>query len=225
MRNVLITGANRGLGLGFVRHYLDQGDRVWATYRDDAIPLLRLDNLGCQPLRWDITRELDEAEFEKLPDSIDILINNAGIYGTKDGGQSLERVTEDELLQVFNVNVIAPIKVVQTLLPRLKSGPAIIANMSSKMGSVSDNSSGGVYAYRASKSALCIVSRSMAMDLQKHAIQVICLHPGWVTTDMTNHTGLIDVETSVKGLTSVIDHVEDYPPGAFVAYDGVTIPY
>ncbi len=224
-RNILITGANRGLGLGFVQHYLSLGDRVWATYRHDAAPLVRLDDVNCQPLHWDVTGPLHETEIAKLPYSIDLLINNAGIYGAKNGGQSLQEVTEEALMQVFNVNVVAPVKVVQFLLPRLQRGKATIVNMGSKMGSVNDNSSGGAYAYRASKSALCNVTKSMALDLQKDGIQALCLHPGWVRTDMGGESGLIDVETSIAGLTSVIDRVEDYVPGSFVAYDGVSIPY
>lgn len=128
-------------------------------------------------------------------------------------------------MRVFEVNVTAPVQLVQFLLPRLQRGKATIANMSSNMGSTGDNSSGGAYAYRASKSALCNVSKSMALDLLKDGIQVLCLHPGWVRTDMGGESGLIDVETSIAGLTSVIDKVETYPPGAFVAYDGIRIPY
>lgn len=225
MRNVLITGANRGLGLGFVQHYLNRGDKVWATYRHDALPLVKLENINCQAIHWDVTQALHETEIAKLPYDIDILINNAGIYGLKNGGQSLQYVTEEALMEVFKVNVAAPVKVVQFLLPRLQRAKATIVNMSSKMGSVSDNSSGDAYAYRASKSALCNVTKSMALDLQKDGIQVLCLHPGWVRTDMGGEHGLIDVETSITGLTSIIDRVEDYAPGAFVAYDGISIPY
>ena len=225
MRKVLITGGNRGLGLGFVKHYLDQGDQVWATYRDDATPLLRLNTTACQPIRWDVNESLNEQEMAKLPGEINLLINNAGIYGPKGDGQNLASVSSEQMLQVFNTDAVAPLRVVQSLLPRLKKGRAVIANMSSKMGSVSDNSSGGVYAYRAAKSALCIISRSMAVDLAADGIQVICLHPGWVQTDMTNQTGLIDVSTSVTGLTSVIERVDQYPPGAFVAFDGQIVPY
>ena len=93
------------------------------------------------------------------------------------------------------------------------------------MGSVSDNTSGGAYAYRASKSALCITSRSLAIDLAKDKIKVITLHPGWVKTDMTQQTGLVDVESSVAGLTLVIDRIDQYPAGAFVAYSGEQIPF
>jgi len=225
MKNILITGANRGLGLGFVKYYLNRGDRVWATYRDKADTLIKLESTACNPIKWDVTQPLADTEKIKLPDEINLLINNAGIYGTKDGGQNLENISERELLQVFKTDAIAPLLLVQALLPRLKKGKASIANMSSKMGSASDNSSGGVYAYRAAKSALCIISKSMAVDLSADHIQVICLHPGWVKTDMTNATGLVDVETSVAGLGAVIDNIQHYSPGAFVAFDGTLIPY
>ena len=225
MRNVLITGANRGLGLGFVRHCLDRGDKVWACYRDDAGGLTQIDHPDCTALRWDVARSLEPSEEAKLPAAINLLINNAGIYGSKGGGQSLENVSEQEMLEVFRIDTVAPLRVVQQLLPRLKKGHAVIANMSSKMGSSSDNGSGGVYAYRAAKSALCIVSRSLAVDLAEDQIRVVCLHPGWVQTDMTNNTGLIDVDTSVSGLFRVVENVDDYPPGAFVAYDGALVPY
>lgn len=225
MRKILITGANRGIGLGFVKHYINQGDQVWATYRADATPLLRLNTTACHPVHWDVNQPLSEQEAAKLPAELDLLINNAGIYGAAGEGQSLENISAPEMLDVFRTDAVAPLQVVKTLLPRLKQGQAVIANMSSKMGSSGDNSSGGVYAYRAAKAALCIISRSLAVDLAADNIRVVCLHPGWVQTDMTGQTGLVDVATSVTGLASVIEHIDQYPPGAFVAYDGQIVPY
>lgn len=225
MPNVFISGANRGIGLGFARHYLACGDQVWAGYRDNANSLSSLNSDGCHPIQWDVSEPLANTELAKLPEEIHLLINNAGIYGAKNGGQQLANISQDEMLEVFKINAITPINVVQTLLPKLQKGKATIANMSSKMGSVTDNSSGGAYAYRAAKSALCNISKSMAMDLQNDGINVITLHPGWVQTDMGGQSGLIDVETSVAGLAAVIDNIQKYPPGAFVAYDGATVPY
>lgn len=80
MQNVLITGANRGLGLGFVEHHLNRGDRVWATYRDNATPPLKLNSTACNPVKWDVSQPLNEQEQSKLPGNIHLLINNAGIY-------------------------------------------------------------------------------------------------------------------------------------------------
>ena len=218
--NVLITGANRGIGLGFVRHYLDQGCEVWAGYRSDAGGLRDLAGARLHPVRLDIMADLPLAE---LPDRIDLLINNAGIYGPH--AQSLEAVSSEDMLQVFAVDCVGPLRVVQALRDRVAAAKGVIANISSKMGSSSDNSSGGSYAYRAAKAALVIVSKSMAIDLAPAGVRVITLHPGWVRTDMTDHAGLVDVSESVDGMASVIAHIGDYEPGALVAFDGRVIPY
>jgi len=101
----------------------------------------------------------------------------------------------------------------------------IIANVSSKMGSSTDNSSGGTYAYRAAKAGLVIVSKSMAVDLAPFGIHVITLHPGWVQTDMTHQTGLIDAATSVAGMTQVISDARSDAGGEFIAFDGQVVPY
>ena len=225
MKNILITGANRGIGLGFAHHFLALGDHVWACYRDTPELLLALQNPNCHPIKWDVEHTLDKSEQNKLPEEIHLLINNAGIYGAKDGGQDLSKITHEQMLEVFSIDAAAPILVVQALLPLLKRGEATIANMSSKMGSVADNTSGGCYAYRAAKSALCNITKSMAVDLAPDNIKAIALHPGWVQTDMTNQTGLIDIKTAVAGLCNVINNIDHYPPGAFVAYDGTIVPY
>ena len=247
--NVLITGANRGIGLGFVNHYLELGAHVWACYRNNGDALRAINNPRLQLIQWDVTEpnpqqgqlpdSLDPVEGlaqshptepnpqqGQLPDSLDLLINNAGIYGpAKQSGQTLQTVTAESMMQVFAVDCVAPLGVVQKLLPALISSKGRIANISSKMGSSSDNSSGSCYAYRAAKAALIITSKSMAIDLAEYSIKVITLHPGWVQTDMTNHTGEIDISTSVSGMCRVIDTIDNYPTGAFVAYDGVVIPY
>jgi len=221
--NILITGANRGLGLGFVRHYLAKGAQVWACYRTDMGDLANIESPALHVVQWDVS--CDDAPQGKLPKSIDILINNAGIYGPYNDGQSLVGVTSECMSEVFNVDCVGPLRVVQRLKDRVITGQGVIANLSSKMGSTSDNSSGGSYAYRAAKAALVIVSKSMAVDLKDDGVRVITLHPGWVETDMTHHSGLIDVATSIAGMTHVIDHVNDYDTGAFVAFDGAVVPY
>jgi len=221
--NVFITGANRGLGLGFVQHYLAKGEQVWACYRSECEALTKLDAKALHLLQWDVSQ--DDVPRGALPDTIDLLINNAGIYGSTKGGQSLDEVAPDDMLEVFNVNCVGPLRVVKYLKDRVVVAQGVIANLSSKMGSSADNSSGGTYAYRASKAALVIVSKSMAVDLQADGVRVITLHPGWVQTDMTHHSGLIDVETSVTGMTNVIEHVNDYEAGQFVAFDGKIVPY
>lgn len=220
--NVLITGANRGIGAGFVRHYLAQDADVWACYRNDTGELRSIDSDRLHLLRWNVATENEPDS--KLPESIDLLINNAGIYGPEKDGQSLEKVTPEAMLEVFNVDCVGPLRVVKHLHRRLVKG-AIVANISSKMGSSADNSSGGTYAYRAAKAGLIIVSKSMAIDLAPSGVQVITLHPGWVVTDMTHQTGLIDVATSVAGMTQVIADARSYEPGSFIAFDGKIVSY
>ncbi|MDX8388212.1 MAG: SDR family oxidoreductase [Ghiorsea sp.] len=220
--NVVITGANRGLGLGFVQHYLAQGASVWACYRSEALGLSEIDSDVLHQVQLDVSQAINTSSF---PENIDLLINNAGIYGPMKGGQSLDAVTPEVMQDVFNIDCVGPLRVVQALKDKVVSAQGVIANMSSKMGSSADNGSGGTYAYRAAKAALVIMSKSMAIDLKPLGVRVITLHPGWVTTDMTNHTGLIDVKTSVAGLTQVIHDVDKYELGSFVAYDGQVVPF
>lgn len=222
--NVFVTGANRGIGLGLARHYLGRGDEVWACYRYEMGGLEAIEDECLHRVMWDVREEAPRS-CGVLPEGIDLLINNAGIYGPKDGGQALERVSAEAMQEVFDVDCIGALRVVQYLLPRLAKARGIIANLSSKMGSSADNSSGGCYAYRAAKAALVIVSKSMAVDLAPRGVRVITLHPGWVRTDMTEHSGLIDVEEAVRGLADVIERIASYPPGAFVAFDGKEVPY
>lgn len=221
--NIVITGANRGLGLGFVQHYLERGHKVWACYRADAGELAAIESADLHLVQWDVS--CDKEPQGSFPDNIDLLINNAGIYGPGKDGQNLNKVTADTMLEVFNVDCVGPLRVVQKLAGHVIAAKGVIANLSSKMGSSDDNSSGGTYAYRAAKAGLVIVSKSMAVDLAPHGVHVITLHPGWVITDMTHQTGLIDIETSVTGMARVIAAREQYQAGQFIAFDGKVVPY
>lgn len=224
--NVVITGANRGIGLGLVKHYLAAGDQVWACTRSDAKELARLKDDRLHLVRWDVREEAPVGGVP-LPERVDLLVNNAGIWSA-DGGkapQGLEDVTDRTLMEVFDVDCVGPLRVVRHLLPALFKARGVIVNVSSKMGSSTDNTSGGSYAYRAAKAALVIVTKSMAIDLAPRGVRAITVHPGWVRTDMGGPGGLISVETSVAGLVKLIESVGDYPLGAFVGYDGKEIPF
>ena len=224
--NVLITGANRGIGLGFVRHYLAQGCHVWACHRRDRGGLAKINNPKLHLVQWDVSEEKPVSTHVELPEKIDVLINNAGIYSnSKDSDQSLKGITSDAMLKVFDIDCVGALRVVKLLWPHVAKAKGVIANISSKMGSTADNTSRGYYAYRAAKAALVIVSKSMAVDLAPKGVRVITLHPGWVRTDMTDYEGLIDVDESVDGMARVIEHIDKYEPGAFVAYDGEILPY
>ena len=221
--NVLITGATRGIGAGFVRHYLSKECHVWACFRSDMGELASIKSDYLHLLCWDVAT--DSEPKGELPGKIDLLINNAGIYGPGKDGQTLENVTAEAMLEVFNIDCIGPLRVVKQLKERLVMAKGVVANISSKMGSSGDNGSGGTYAYRAAKAGLVIVSKSMAVDLGGAGVRVITLHPGWVMTDMTHQTGLVDIETSVSGMSSVIEHVDEYEAGSFIAFDGKVVPY
>lgn len=227
--NIVITGANRGIGLGFVESYLSQGHHVWACCRkpEQADALRGIDSSLLHLVRWEVTTEHapETISGAALPASIHLLINNAGVYGPGKDGQSLDNITADSMHDVFEVNAVAPLRVVQFLLPALKKGRAKVANISSKMGSISDNSSGGTYAYRASKTALLMISKSMAVDLEPFGVHVFSLHPGWVKTDMTNQTGLIDVNGSVAGMIQVIEEAHSIQAGSFISFDGSVVPF
>ncbi len=227
--NIVITGANRGLGLGMTSHYLAQGHDVWACCRTpkQAEALHALQSPLLHLVAWDVAKAASPEcmESDGLPSEVHLLINNAGIYGPMGKPQSLQQVSSECMLDVFNVDAVGPLRVVQYLLPALRQGKAMIANVSSKMGSISDNGSGGSYAYRAAKTALIMLSKSMAVDLADDGIHVITLHPGWVKTDMTSHHGLIDVATSVKGMTEVIARGHDYSGGDVIAFDGALIAF
>jgi len=221
--NVVITGANRGLGLGFVQHYLAQGDEVWACYRSNLDGLVDIQHDKLHMVQLDVSQDFD-ANDKDFPERIGLLINNAGIYGPY-GGQDLDHITADAMLNVFNIDCVGPLRVVQQLKSRLIRASGIIANISSKMDSSDDNGNGGTYAYRAAKAALIIVSKSMAVDLKPEGVSVMTLHPGWVSTDMTHQSGLIDVATSVAGMTDVIARISYYELGQFVAFDGKVVPF
>lgn len=230
MKTILITGTNRGLGLEFVSQFLAAGQRVIATARDPGnAPAL-------QALREQYPRQLslhaldvanassrDQLVNDLADEPIHLLINNAGVHG---GWGRLNHLDEQEWLRCLHINTIAPVKLVEALRANLASaGQATVAIISSKMGSVADNTSGGSYIYRSSKAALNAAAKSLAVDLAPEHINVVILHPGWVRTDMGGPDGLIDAPTSIAGLRRVLANVGPEQSGSFIAYDGTLIPW
>ncbi|QLE85607.1 SDR family oxidoreductase [Shewanella sp. Scap07] len=228
-KHVLITGANRGIGLAFVNHYLAQGFKVTACCRktdtEDSLHQLleRYSSLNIQTL--DVTSQQSiSALSAKLSDSdIDLLINNAGFYGPK--GMPLGQTDVTQWLKVLQVNTVAPLMVVEGLMTKLNQRQATIVCMSSKMGSMADNSSGGAYIYRSSKAGLNAVVKSLALDLKPKNITCVSLHPGWVQTDMGGPNALISVNESVQGMIQVIENLSIDQTGKFFNYDGSAIDW
>jgi len=227
MPTVLITGANRGLGLEFVRRYAADGWRVIATCRNP----LGLDDLAqaqgnIEIHGLDVTdaRQVDKLAQDMDGQGIDILINNAGIYGPRTNSPT--DFDASQWAQVFDVNVMAPLKVAGAFLPHLSlSKFAKIIAISSKMESMHDNTSGGSYIYRSSKAALNAVMKSLSIDVLEKNIAVAVLHPGWVQTDMGGPSALIDAKTSVAGMHKVIDGLTIDETGHFYNYDGAPVPW
>ncbi|HVL01591.1 MAG TPA: SDR family oxidoreductase [Dongiaceae bacterium] len=230
MKTVLITGANRGLGLEFAKQYLEQGNRVIATARDleKAKELQGLARQFPETLTLHVLDVTDAASRKQLARDLDnqpihLLINNAGVSG---GWGSFGKLDEAAWLQVLHANAIAPIKMVEALRANLANAEAAtVAILSSKMGSMADNTSGGSYIYRSSKAALNAAAKSLAIDLAGENIKVAILHPGWVRTDMGGPNGLIDAPASVSGLRRVIAGLTKNQCGQFIAYDGTVIPW
>jgi NAD(P)-dependent dehydrogenase (short-subunit alcohol dehydrogenase family) len=231
MRNVVITGCSRGIGLEFVRQLLQRGDRIYAGARrpENAPELLALarahaERLTVLPL--DVTREAHRANLVATigHQPVDLLINNAGVYGPVP--DRLGTTDEAAWLETLRTNAIAPRQMVESLLPQLgRSSRACIALLSSKMGSLGDNGSGGAYIYRSSKAALNAVGVSLARDLADHGILTVILHPGWVLTDMGGPSAEITVQQSVDAMLRTLDTAGPADNGRFIDIDGSTIPW
>ena len=229
-KNVFITGASRGIGLELTRQYLSAGDHVFAAARNpscDALAALKsqyADTLT--PVTLDVTDASSiAAAVQMLGDTpIHLLINNAGIFKSKP--TELDTLDESTWVDEFRVNAISPLMVTRALKSNLAAaGSSVVGMMSSKMGSMGDNTSGGDYSYRSSKAALNAVSVSLAKDLAELGINVIAMHPGWVQTDMGGPNALIDVPTSAKGLKALLDKADLSVSGQFFDYSGTALPW
>jgi len=230
MATILVTGANRGLGIEFVEQYLNEGNEVIATYRNEnsSMDLIEMGNerSNLKLLQLDVSSNKSLNSFaENLGDSpIDIFINNAGVYGPRNS--SFGNVDEENWIPAIKINAIAPILLTQLIIKNIRSGAdKKLIYITSKMGSIDDNKGGGAYVYRSSKTALNAVVKSLSVDLENEGIVVALIHPGWVKTDMGGPNALIDKETSVRGMTEVISNLDISSTGNFYNYDGSIIPW
>lgn len=232
MNTVLITGANRGIGLEFARQYAADGWQVVACCRQpqQAEALNRLadqyqDRFSIHRLDVRELTEIDQLSHKLQDLPIDILINNAGVYPHAQNGE-FGHISYDDWMEAFRVNTFAPLKMVEALVEQIAcSQLKIVATITSKMGSIADNQRGGSYIYRSSKAAVNMVVKSLAVDLQPRGIIAVLLHPGWVQTDMGGRDALISTKQSVTGMKSILDRVTHSDTGKFIAYDGQHIPW
>ena len=230
MPTLLITGANRGIGLELSKQYLEQGWQVHACCRkpEKAKALNKLtkkhDKLAIHELEVTNDKQMDKLKKALKHKPVDILINNAGVHALEASrfGNSDDKAWEEAVA----VNLIAPMKMMEHFVENVAiSDKKIIASISSKMGSIADNSSGGSYAYRATKAALNAVMVSAAHDLRHLDITALILHPGWVRTDMGGPNGEISVEESAQKLRKILDECDITDSGKFFDIDGSIIPW
>jgi len=228
-KTVLITGANRGIGLQFVKRYATEGWQVVACCRNPK----NAEELNQLAKDYSVTiKQLDITDQEKIKalaeslmkTPIDLLINNAGIIG--DDGVCLNNIDVENMLNVFHVNAVAPIKLIEALLPSIQEGKQKqIINISSSMGSIGHNDSGHSLAYRTSKAALNMLSKSIAIELNDKNIYLVMLHPGWVQTDMGGPGAQISTEESVTKMMALISRLKPKNSGHFYKYDGQELPW
>lgn len=227
MPNVLITGANRGLGLEFARQYVAEGWRVLATCRDpDRASALKEISGDVRVAGLDVGRfeSIDRLAGELGAEAIDVLINNAGIYGGRP--QGLGRIDYDAWAETLRIDCLAQIRVAEAFLDHVaRSERKVIVAISSKMGSIADNSSGGTYIYRSAKAALNMAMRSLAHDVADRGIVAAVLHPGWVETDMGGPNALIGPAESIAGMRQVIAGLDAAKSGGFYDYRGAEVPW
>jgi NAD(P)-dependent dehydrogenase (short-subunit alcohol dehydrogenase family) len=231
MRSVLITGANRGIGLEHARRYAERGARVWATARapEDAADLQALAKAHSgrvEVVRYDAARLGAAGSLKsRLGDEpLDLMLANAGATGGR--AQSFGEVDVDGILDLIRVNAMAPLQLARALADNVAaSDRKVMAFQTSLMGSVGDNGSGGAYAYRISKAALNMVGKSVANDLRGRGVIAVLLHPGWVRTRMGGPGARISVEECVSAQQQLLDRLSTTDSGRFFNYDGVELPW
>ncbi|NOQ63290.1 MAG: SDR family NAD(P)-dependent oxidoreductase [Methyloprofundus sp.] len=229
MQTVLITGANRGLGLEFCRQYAEADWLVIAACREpeNAASLTQLatqySKLKIITLDVQNHQQIDAYAAELQDTAIDVFISNAGVYGDRHALGELDYAVWRDTLET---NVLSAMKLAEAFAPHLAaSKQGLFAAISSLMGSMADNGSGGSYLYRSSKAALNAVMKSLSYDFARQGTGVLIFHPGWVRTDMGGPNGLIEADESVAGMCHVIENFDLAQTGRFIKYDGSAMPW
>jgi len=246
-RSILITGCNRGIGLELVKQYLKLDappTHLLATYRDpeSSEELLQLakDNIGLKALKFDVAKRDTFASFVKevsdvvgIENGLSLVIHNAGYMAPN---RELEKISPEDMIQSFEVNCVGPLFLTRELLPLLKTAikpdlpkfridQAASVLMSTSVASIAENSGGGLYPYRCSKTALNMAMQSLSVDLKDTGILIMSMHPGWVQTRMGGPNALIDTETCCKTMIETLDQLSEKDHGAFLRYNNTSIPW
>ncbi len=219
-RTVVITGANRGIGLELAKHYQAQGDQVIGICRETSDELDDVASMVIENIDVTNPDSLEQLAIVLSNQTVDILINNAGLFCN----ETLADMNFETIEQQMEVNAYGPLRTTLALLPQLKEGSKI-ANITSRMGSIADNTSGAYYGYRASKAALNAFGKSLAQDLQPKGIAVAQLHPGFVQTRMVGFNGDITPEVAAKGLAQRIEELTLENTGGFWHSNGEALPW
>jgi NAD(P)-dependent dehydrogenase (short-subunit alcohol dehydrogenase family) len=239
MPTILITGANRGLGLEFVRQYAADGWQVHAcTRHPEAAPELgALAAAAGNRIAVHALDVADHAAIDALAQRtagapIDVLLNNAGTMGRHsfaEKGMTIQRFGESDYadwMQIMRINVFAPMKMAEAFVEHVAgSAQKKIVTLTSIVGSIGQSTFGGLYAYRSSKSAANSVMRALAMDLKKRGIVAVPMHPGWVRTDIGGPRAELDTVQSVTGMRKVIAGLSAESSGRFFQWDGRELPW
>ncbi len=225
MQTAVITGANRGLGIEWVYRLLEMNWRVYAGYRDSlgGLELIQNDNLTA--LKLDVSKRSSVDDFaSNIEGPIDLLVNNAGV---PDGRwRNLTEIDDEWALEVININTLGPLRVVQSLYPQMKGGGLTkIAMISSLMGSIDDCHMGRSYAYRASKTALNMLTVAMKKECIEDNISFVIFHPGWVKTRMGGDRAPVEIKDSVDGMMNLLDTQTLENTGRFIEYDGKSVKW
>ena len=228
---LLVTGANRGLGLEFARQYAADGWQVYAACRapNDAKDLQKAAAASgghMHLLAFDVTdaTSVRSAAGALGGEAIDVLINNAGVGGPRN--ERLGRLDYAAWERVLDVNTLGPMRVTEAFVDNVaKSREKKVVTITSGMGSIADNTSGGSYAYRTSKAAVNMVVKSLSLDLAPRGIVCIVMNPGWVRTDMGGARGTLSPAESIKAMRAVIAGLKPGDTGKFFNYDGKNYPW
>lgn len=220
IRNVVITGANRGIGLELARAFHAAGDHVTAICRTTSDSLTRLGIRVVDGIDLADPDAIANLGSGLVDQSIDILVNNAGLRTF----ETFDDLAADRILHQFRINALAPLLVTRAFADKLRDGAKVVL-VSTRAGSIGDNTSGGEYGYRMSKSALNMAGVNLAQDMRSRGIAVFMLHPGFVKTDLTDNQGLVSAAESAAKLVALTDQLGLAESGRFFHADGGGLPW